>query len=104
MTLPGWLRADGEGAILAVRVTPKAAADAVDGPVTMADGATWLAVRVRAAPDKGAANAAVAATIARALGVRKSGVALVSGGTARLKRFRVDRAPRDVLAALGGEA
>ena len=101
MSLPGWLRADGDGAIVAVRVTPKASADAVDGPVTMDDGATWLAVRVRAAPDKGAANAAVAATLAKALGLRKSGVALLSGTTSRLKRLRVDRPPAEVAAALG---
>lgn len=101
MDLPGWLRADGDGSIVAVRASPKSAADAVDGPVTLDDGTTWLAVRVRAVPDKGAANVAVAATLATAIGVRKGCVTLLSGSTSRLKRLRVDHPPAAVAAALG---
>ncbi len=95
MDLPGWLTPDGEGdpdgsgAIIAVRATPRAAKDAVDGALRMDDGSVWLAVRVRAVPDKGAANTAVAATLAKALGLRKSDVTLIAGATARQKRFRV---------------
>jgi uncharacterized protein len=48
-----------------------------------------LRVRVSAVPDKGKANAAVAALLARALGVPKSAVSVVSGETARLKTIAV---------------
>ena len=54
------------------------------GSRTTAQGAA-LKVRVRAVPDKGAANAAVTATVADWLGVPKSTVTLVSGSTARIK-------------------
>jgi uncharacterized protein YggU (UPF0235/DUF167 family) len=48
-----------------------------------------LRVRVSAVPDKGKANAAVVALLARALGVPKSAVSVVSGETARLKTIAV---------------
>lgn len=100
MTTP-WLRADGEASLVAVRVTPRAAADAVDGVVVADDGAEWLAVRVRAVPDKGAANRAVSEVLAKAIGVRKSAVAVVAGTTARLKRVRIDCPAAAVRAAIG---
>lgn len=49
-----------------------------------------LRVRVRAVPDKGKANAAVIALLAKALGVSKSAVKLVSGDTARLKTVEIE--------------
>ncbi|RAH99598.1 hypothetical protein DLJ53_23470 [Acuticoccus sediminis] len=96
------MRADGEGTVIAVRVTPRASADGVDGVVRMGDGAEWLAVRVRAVPDKGAANVAVAATVAKALGIAKSGARIVAGTTSRQKRLYVDCPPDAVLSAFGG--
>lgn len=48
-----------------------------------------LRVRVSAVPDKGKANAAVAALLAKALGVAKSAVSVVSGETARMKTLEV---------------
>ncbi|MBC7158183.1 MAG: DUF167 domain-containing protein, partial [Rhodobacteraceae bacterium] len=49
-----------------------------------------LSVRTTARPEAGRANAAVQALVARALGVAPSRLALVSGATARDKRFRLD--------------
>jgi uncharacterized protein len=49
------------------------------------DGNAVLRVRVSAVPDKGKANAAVVALIAKALDVPKSAVSVTSGETARLK-------------------
>ena len=46
-------------------------------------------MRVRAAPEDGAANAAVAAVLAKILGVAKSAVSLAAGHTARLKTFDI---------------
>ena len=48
-----------------------------------------LRVRVSAVPDKGRANAAVVALLAKALGVPKSAVTVVSGETARTKTLAV---------------
>lgn len=55
----------------------------------LADGSHHLKIRVRAIPDKGAANAAVIKLLAKALGVSKSALELVSGHTARVKTVRV---------------
>ena len=79
---------------VSVRVTPRADRNAVTG---VGDDGTVL-VRVHAAPADGAANAAVIATLAAALGVRKSAVALKSGHTARLKRLTVEGLTPDDLA------
>ena len=51
--------------------------------------AAVLRVRVSAVPDKGKANAAVVALIAKALGVPKSAVSVTSGETGRLKTLAV---------------
>jgi len=72
------------GAVFAVRVTPRAARNAV----TAADGG--LRVSVTAAPENGKANAAVAKLLAAALGVPKSSLTLIRGATARDKVFRLD--------------
>jgi uncharacterized protein YggU (UPF0235/DUF167 family) len=79
--------------LLAVRVTPKSSRDAVSGLHTAADGAVSLAVRVTAAPDKGRANAAVIALLARASGLSKSAFAFVSGETERCKTILVTGNP-----------
>lgn len=71
---------------LAVRVTPRASRDAIEG--FDADGV--LRVRVTAPPADGAANAAVAKLLARALGIPPRDLVLVSGATARQKVFEVE--------------
>ncbi|MBJ3776147.1 DUF167 family protein [Acuticoccus mangrovi] len=87
-----WRHVD-DGLLLAVRVTPKASADRIEGPLSLDDGSVRLALKVRAVPDKGAANKAVEALIAKAFGVRKSDVAVTSGSTSRLKTVRIDGEP-----------
>jgi uncharacterized protein len=72
-------------AIIAVRVQPQAAREAIVG---WAAGA--LRVRVTAPPENGRANDAVAALLARALGVRASAVRVVRGARSRDKIVRVD--------------
>jgi len=71
---------------LAVRLTPGAGADRIDG---VRDGV--LLARVSARPVDGAANAAMRRLVARALGVAPGWVRLVGGTTARLKRLEVDQ-------------
>lgn len=76
-----------EGLRITVRLTPKGGRDALDGIAALADGNTVLKARVRAAPESGVANAALAALLARILDVAKSDVELTAGHTARLKTF-----------------
>jgi uncharacterized protein (TIGR00251 family) len=67
-----------------VRVTPRAARDAISG---WRDGV--LLVRVTAPPVEGQANAALEKLLAAALGVPKSSVAVVSGKQSRDKTVAV---------------
>lgn len=83
---------------LTVRVTPKGGRDAVDGWSTDEAGRPLLKVRVSAAASEGAANAAVIALLAGRLGVPRSAVRLLSGQTARVKRFEIDGATADRVA------
>ena len=77
------------GALLLVRLTPRGGRDAIDGIEALADGRRVLKVRVRAAASEGAANAALLALIAKALGVAQRDVQIAAGATARVKRVRV---------------
>ena len=74
--------ADGEGRI-AVRVTPGARVESLE----LADGK--LAAKVRAKPQDGAANKAVAQILATALGSAPSSVELVRGASSRDKVFKI---------------
>ncbi|MEJ2124159.1 MAG: DUF167 family protein [Alphaproteobacteria bacterium] len=81
-------RITAEGVIVAVRLTPKASSDAVTGVEISAEGPV-LKARVRAIPDKGKANEAIAVLLAKWLGVPKSSAALASGGKSRSKQVLV---------------
>lgn len=87
--MTGPLRQTGRGLLLDVRATPKASRDEVTGFAPAADGSLSLAVKVTAPPDKGKANEAVARAIAKASGIPKSAIELVSGETDRNKVFAV---------------
>jgi uncharacterized protein YggU (UPF0235/DUF167 family) len=78
-------RLTADGLTLAVRVTPNAGSDRIEGRELRADGDAVLRLRVAAVPDKGKANAAAVALLAKALGVPKSAIRLVAGETARSK-------------------
>jgi uncharacterized protein (TIGR00251 family) len=82
------------GISLALRVTPRGGRDGIDGIETLADGRSVMKVRVRAIADGGEANRAVTELLAKALGVPKSSVRLVSGATSRLKQIAVDGDPK----------
>lgn len=76
-------RVDAQGR-LAVKVTPGAREESV----TLTPDA--VLVKVRAPADKGAANAAVLAVVARALGLAPSRVRLLRGATSREKLLAVE--------------
>ncbi len=89
---------------LTVRLTPNGGRDAIDGWDTGSDGACYLKVRVSDPPDKGKANKALLALIAKAAGVPKSAVSLLSGDTQRKKILRIEGDPEDIMFKLESAA
>ncbi|WP_102224312.1 DUF167 domain-containing protein [Acidimangrovimonas sediminis] len=73
------------GAEIAVRVTPRAARNAV---TPAEDGV--LRIAVTAVPEGGKANAEVVKLLAKALGVAKTRLTLLRGASGRDKLFRLD--------------
>ena len=89
MDIPAFARLGPKGLSLFLRVTPNAGRDAIEGAESRDDGSAVLRVRVRAVPDRGKANDAVIALLARALDVPHSALSITSGETARLKTVLV---------------
>jgi uncharacterized protein (TIGR00251 family) len=81
------------GISVALRVTPRGGRDDIDGLETLANGRIVVKVRVRAVADGGEANRAVTELLAKALGVPKAKVRILSGTTSRLKQIAVDGDP-----------
>jgi uncharacterized protein (TIGR00251 family) len=87
-------RYSADGISIALRVTPRGGRDDIDGIEIMSDGRPVVKVRVRAIAEGGEANRAVTDLLARALGVRKRDVRVLSGVTSRQKQVAVDGDPR----------
>ena len=83
-----------EGISIALRVTPRGGRDQIDGIETLANGRSVVKLRVRAIAEGGEANRVVTELMAKALGVPKARVRIVSGVTSRLKQVAVDGDPR----------
>jgi uncharacterized protein (TIGR00251 family) len=81
-----------DGVRLAVRLTPGAGRDSIDG---VADGV--LRARVAARPVDGGANEALRRLLATALGVAPGRVQIVSGRASRTKVVGIDGVPADAL-------
>lgn len=86
MSLPefSFLTPDADGAILDVRVIPRAGRSRIAG---IRDGA--LLVRLAAAPVNGAANAALLDLLADAMRLPRRSLALLAGDRSRDKRVRI---------------
>ena len=82
-----WLAQD-DGITLRIRANPRSARNAIKGIMDLPDGPA-LIIAITAPPADGAANAAIIQTLAKALGVAKSAVHILSGDTARIKRVGV---------------
>ena len=72
------------GCAVTVKVTPRAAKNAILGAE-----ADWLRVALTAPPVDGKANEAARRFLAEALDLPRTSVTLLSGQTARLKRFAI---------------
>lgn len=104
MSHPSFYTLVSDGARIALRVTPNASADRVEGVQSRADGSCALKVRVCAPPDKGAANSAVIALLAKTLCLPKSALTLSSGSTSRTKVILARGDAEALQAALEGLA
>ncbi|KGF67541.1 hypothetical protein LL06_21790 [Hoeflea sp. BAL378] len=92
-----------DGAIdVAIRLTPGASLDGIDGLVEDAAGGVRLKARVRAVAEDNKANRAIEKLVAKRLGITKSSVRVVSGETSRSKVLRIEGDPQDLAARLGG--
>jgi uncharacterized protein (TIGR00251 family) len=89
-----------QGISVALRVTPRGGRDDIDGVETLANGRAVVKVRVRAIADGGEANRAVTELMAKALGVPRAKVRILSGATSRLKQIAVDGDPANLGEAL----
>jgi len=88
------IEAHPKGAVLLVRAQPGASRDEL-----RATEQGMLKVCVTQAPEKGKANKAIGVLVAKLLGLRKSQIELLSGSTARNKRFLVRGMSAEELAA-----
>jgi len=73
------------GVRLALRLTPRASRNGVDGVTADVEGRPLLKLRLVAPPVEGAANQALIAFLAKTLSLRKADITIRSGETGRVK-------------------
>ena len=78
-----------EHLMVRIRVTPNARKNALGGLRTAADGSSALHVHVSVPPEKGKANKAAIAILAKALGVPRSAISVTMGETSRNKTLSI---------------
>jgi uncharacterized protein (TIGR00251 family) len=86
---------------VAIRLTPRARADRLEGILRAADGAPLLKASVTAPPAEGRANDALLGLLAKSWGVPRRDLAIVGGGKSRNKTVHVAGDPTEMLKRLG---
>jgi uncharacterized protein (TIGR00251 family) len=90
-----------DGAIqFAVKVSPRASRQGIEGLIRDENGAKFLKIAVNAPPEDGKANREVLALLAKTIGIAKSRLSLVSGETARKKVLRLEAVDAALLTRL----
>lgn len=84
------------GVRVAVRLTPKASRERIDGLAPDADGGVVLKVSVNAIPEDGKANAALIKLLAKQWKVAKSAIDIVQGATDRRKVLLITGDPAEL--------
>lgn len=84
--MAAWYHWQGERLLLTVRLQPRASCDEIVGP----HGTESLKIRITAPPVDGKANQHLIKYLAKAFGVAKGQVSLLSGTTGRDKRLAID--------------
>jgi hypothetical protein len=93
--------AAGGGVRVAIRLTPRARADRLDGIARLADGVPVLKVSVTAPPVEGRANDALLQLLAKEWNVPRRDLAIVGGLKSRSKTVRIAGEPAFLLKRLG---
>jgi uncharacterized protein YggU (UPF0235/DUF167 family) len=86
-------RAERDAVLVRVKVQPKSRRPGLGGVKPAAADGPRLAIAVAEAPEDGRATRAAGETLARALGIAASTVALVQGAASREKTFRIEGDP-----------
>src|SRR5579863_10108142 len=86
-----------DGVRVAVRLTPRARADRIEGISCLADGVAVLRVSVRAPPVDGRANDALVQLLATQWGLQRRDLAIVGGLKSRTKIVRIAGEPAGLL-------
>lgn len=94
MTPPSYLRSQGDGVCLSIKVQPRASKDGI-GEVVGSE----LKVKVTAPPVDSAANEAVLRLLAETLDCPRSSVQLIRGNTSRHKQVLIQRTTVEAVAA-----
>lgn len=89
-----------DGLRLRVRLTPRARRSAIDGVTTEADGTVALKVAVTAVPEKGRANEALIALLAKEWRIARSRITIESGATDRRRTLHLAGDPVSLEASL----
>ena len=82
---------------VAVRLTPRARADRINGVASATNGGSVLKVSVTAPPAEHRANDALIALLAKEWGLRRRDLTLAGGGKSRNKIVHVAGEPRALL-------
>ena len=90
-----------DGVRIAVRLTPRAGADRLDGVARLADGTSVLKVSVTAPPAEGRANDALLQLLAKEWDLPRRDLAIVGGRKSRAKIVGIAGEPASLLARLG---
>ncbi len=85
---------------LAVRLTPKASRNAVQGWAQDAAGNRFLKVSVTAVPEKGKANKALIALLAKEWDIPKKSIEIIRGETDRNKTLMLTGIPEETAALI----
>jgi uncharacterized protein len=90
-----------DGVRVAVRLSPRARADRLEGIARLADGAAVLKVSVGAPPADGRANDALLRLLAKEWAVPRRDLAIAAGAKSRTKTVHIAGEPSDLLKRLG---
>ena len=90
-----WLTETPDGAVLNLRIVPRAAKNAIQGELGDA-----LKIRLCAPPVDGAANAALIEFLAETFDLPRARVQLLSGATSRTKRVLLSGSPSSMVRSI----
>ena len=94
--------ATANGVRVAVRLNPKASATGIDEIAAEPDGTPRVRARVSVAPERGKANDALIALLAREWRLPKGRMRVTAGTTSRRKTVTIEGAPDALMATLLG--